>query len=82
MLDKMSIGLRITLGFLSTVVLMVAIGAFSVFQLKNVQATFEDIATNGMVAISYLSRRAHGAQIRNRHHAVRCDVLKGRLNIF
>ena len=62
MFNKMSIGLRIALGFLSTVVMMVAIGAFSVFQLKKVQSTFEDIAANSMVAISYLGSIRSAAQ--------------------
>ena len=62
MLNKMSIGFRITIGFLSIVVLMAALGAFAVFQLKKVQGTFEGIAANGMVSISQLGTIRSAAQ--------------------
>jgi CHASE3 domain sensor protein len=49
--NKMSIGLRITVGFLSIVVLMAALGIFAVLQLKNVQSRFEEIGLEGTRAI-------------------------------
>jgi methyl-accepting chemotaxis protein len=62
MFKQMSIGFRIAIGFLSIVLLMAALGAFAVFQLKRVQGTFEDIAANGMVAISHLGTIRSAAQ--------------------
>jgi methyl-accepting chemotaxis protein len=50
----MSIGLRITAGFLAVVVLMAALGIFAVMQLKKVQGDFEEIGLDGTLALSRL----------------------------
>lgn len=54
MFSKITIGMRITTGFLSIVVLMAALGIFSVFQLKIVQGHFEEIGLEGARAMTRL----------------------------
>ena len=61
-LNKISIGSRIAIGFFSIVVLMAALGTFAVLQVKKVHATFSDIAAHGMVAISHLGTMRSAAQ--------------------
>jgi methyl-accepting chemotaxis protein len=55
-LNKMSIGLRITLGFLSIVLMMAALGIFAVFQVKSVQQNFEEIGLKGTQALTNLGK--------------------------
>jgi methyl-accepting chemotaxis protein len=60
--NKMSIGLRITIGFLLIVMLMAALGIFAVLQLKSVQSRFEVIGLEGTRAITRLGTIRAAAQ--------------------
>ena len=54
MFNKMTIGLRITFGFLVVVVLMAALGTLAVFQLKGLQAEFTEVGRGGSLAMTRL----------------------------
>ena len=56
MLNKMSIGLRITLGFLSIVFMMAALGIFAVLEVKSVQQNFEEIGLKGTQTLANLGK--------------------------
>ena len=62
MLKKTSIGFRITAGFLCLVAIMAGLGIFSVFQLKKIQESFEDVAASSMVGMSRLGAMRAGTQ--------------------
>jgi methyl-accepting chemotaxis protein len=54
MFSKMTIGFRITLGFLVVVVLMAALGTLAVISLKEMQSEFSEVGHDGSLAMTRL----------------------------